>query len=155
MHESTLRRTLSSFGAVGLFLGGADGYLIGAATVPVLVGALVGAFIGTGLALLGWQPRPQDEAPAGPAARHGKQPNYVLIWAILFVLTIVEVSVAFLALAKVQIIIALVVLAVWKALLVALYYMHLKFEPRRMWLLAASPLPLAMILVLAVLTEGW
>ena len=62
---------------------------------------------------------------------------------------------AFLALAKLAIILTLIVLAVWKALLVALYYMHLRYEPRRLWLLAASPLPLAIILVTAVLFERW
>jgi caa(3)-type oxidase subunit IV len=44
-------------------------------------------------------------------------------------------------------------MAVWKAVLVALYYMHLKYEPARLRLLALSPLPLAVILVVAVLTE--
>jgi len=36
---------------------------------------------------------------------------------------------------------------------VALYYMHLRFEPRRMWILAVSPLPLAVILLVVGLTE--
>ncbi len=44
-------------------------------------------------------------------------------------------------------------LAVWKATLVAMYYMHLKFERLRLILLASAPLPLAVILVLAVLLE--
>ena len=46
-------------------------------------------------------------------------------------------------------------MAVWKALLVAMYYMHLKFEPRKLWILAAAPLPLAVILVMIVLSEHW
>jgi hypothetical protein len=37
--------------------------------------------------------------------------------------------------------------------LVAMYYMHLRYEPRRMWILAVSPIPLAILLVLAVITE--
>jgi len=86
------------------------------------------------------------------AAHH---PRYMAIWVALFLLTLVEVSVAFVAFSKVAIVLALLVLAVWKAVLVALYYMHLKYEPRRMWLLAASPLPLALILVWTVLREGW
>jgi caa(3)-type oxidase subunit IV len=44
-------------------------------------------------------------------------------------------------------------MAVWKALLVALYYMHLRWEPRRLWVLAAAPLPLVAFLILAVLME--
>ena len=52
-----------------------------------------------------------------------------------------------------MIILVLVGLAVWKAALVALYYMHLKFEPSRLWILALAPLPLPFILVLAVMQE--
>lgn len=83
-----------------------------------------------------------------------KQPNYMLVWLGLFLLTIVEVGVAFIAaLPKQALILILVGLAIWKAVLVAMYYMHLKFEPRRLALLAVSPLPLAVILVVAVLAE--
>ncbi len=83
-----------------------------------------------------------------------KHPNYVLIWAYLAILTAVEVAVAFMAdLPKLWLMLALIFLAVWKALLVALYFMHLKFEPRKLAILAAVPLPLAVILVLAVISE--
>jgi caa(3)-type oxidase subunit IV len=44
-------------------------------------------------------------------------------------------------------------LAVWKALLVALYFMHLRFETYRVRILAIAPLPLAVIMVIAVITE--
>ncbi len=86
---------------------------------------------------------------------HRKQhPNYLAIWAYLFVLTIVEVAVAFLShLPRNLLLLALVFLAVWKAALVALYFMHLRFEGNRLRILAAAPLPLAFILVLAVITE--
>ncbi len=80
-------------------------------------------------------------------------PPYFLIWGVLFVLTMAEVGYAFLDLPKFWLSFGLIVMAVWKALLVALYYMHLRFEPKKLWLLAASPLPLAVILVVAVLTE--
>jgi cytochrome c oxidase subunit 4 len=83
---------------------------------------------------------------------HPKQP-YILIWVILLVLTLGELGYAFMDLPKIVLAIGLIVMAIWKALLVAVYYMHLRHEPRRMWLLAASPLPLAVILVMAVLTE--
>jgi hypothetical protein len=47
-------------------------------------------------------------------------------------------------------------MAVYKAALVGWYYMHLRYEPRNLWILAICPLPLAFILVLAVMTEfGW
>ncbi|HEX7117730.1 MAG TPA: cytochrome C oxidase subunit IV family protein [Longimicrobiales bacterium] len=84
-----------------------------------------------------------------------KQPPYMIVFASLGVLTLIEVGVAFVGLPRAYTIVALILLAIWKALLVALYYMHLKFEPRALWLVVASPLPLAAILVMAVLAEGW
>ena len=85
-------------------------------------------------------------------AKHS-HPNYIGIWVVLAVLTVVEIGVAFLPWAKIAIILCLVGLAVWKALLVALYYMHLKFEGSRIRIMAAAPLPLAVIMVVAVITE--
>lgn len=83
-----------------------------------------------------------------------KKPNYYFIWLLLFVLTVVEVGVAFMAgLPRNILILVLVGLAIWKALLVAANYMHLRFERKRLIILAAVPIPLAFIFVLAVLTE--
>ena len=80
-------------------------------------------------------------------------PRYILIWVILLVLTLAEVGYAFLDLPKIMLAVGLVFMAVWKAVLVAMYYMHLRYEPKRLWILAVSPLPLAVLLVLAVITE--
>lgn len=83
-----------------------------------------------------------------------KHPNYMGVWAVLAILTVAEVLVALLShIPKNVLIITLVLLAIWKALLVAMYYMHLKFERLRLVLLAAVPLPLALIFVLAALSE--
>ena len=84
--------------------------------------------------------------------RHA-HPNYIGIWIGLFVLTAIELGVAFLPFAKTVIILLLVGLAFWKASLVALYYMHLRFEPNRLRILAIAPLPLIVILVVAVIQE--
>lgn len=90
---------------------------------------------------------------AGGAAHHDA-PNYYLIWLYLFILTAAEVGVAFLShLPKGFIVGALIGLAIWKALLVALYYMHLKFEPNRLRLVAIAPLPAAVIMVVAIMME--
>lgn len=80
-------------------------------------------------------------------------PNYIMVWLALAVLTAVEVGITFLSWSKTTIILVLVALAVWKALLVALYFMHLKFEKRPLRILAVAPIPLAFILVLVVITE--
>ena len=85
---------------------------------------------------------------------HAKHPPYFWIWGALALLTLLELGVAFLqSWSKTAIIVVLLLLAVWKAVLVALYYMHLRFEPNRVRILALAPLPLAVILVVAVITE--
>ena len=85
-----------------------------------------------------------------------KAPNYYLIWFILLVLTVAEVGVAFgLKANKTFLIVALLILALWKALLVALYYMHLKWEPKKLWVIVAAPIPLIIILLTAILSEGF
>lgn len=94
---------------------------------------------------------PDEGHGGGGDGRH--HPNYMAVWAGLAVLTAIEVGVAFLSLPREVIVLTLIGLAVWKALLVALYFMHLRFESTRLVLIAAAPLALAPILVFAVLTE--
>ena len=90
---------------------------------------------------------------ADQKVKHASHPPYIWIWVALAALTAVELGVAFLPWPKTVLILILLGLAVWKALLVALYYMHLRFEPNRLRILAIAPLPLAVILVTAVITE--
>lgn len=90
--------------------------------------------------------------PAIPTAEK-PTPRYMLVFAGLFILTMIELGVAFVGLSKLMTILVLIALAVYKAVLVALYYMHLSFEPTRLRITVLAPLPLAVILVLAVLTE--
>ena len=92
------------------------------------------------------------EAHGAGKAKHA-HPNYIGIFIMLAVLTAFELGVAFLPWSKGVIVALLILLAVWKALLVALYFMHLRFEPNRLRILAIAPLPLAVILVVAVITE--
>ena len=83
-------------------------------------------------------------------------PNYILIWVYLAVLTAVEVGIAFVSsFSKTTLLIVLLFLAVWKALLVALYFMHLKFEKWNVRFIAIIPIPLALILIIFVLQEGF
>lgn len=81
-------------------------------------------------------------------------PRYFLIWFYLAALTAVEIWVARMGhWPRTTMILVLVGLAIWKALLVALYFMHLKFETNRLRIMVAAPLPLAVILVIAVIQE--
>jgi cytochrome c oxidase subunit IV len=85
---------------------------------------------------------------------HAKvQPPYMLIWGVLAVLMMSKVFIAFVGLPKAMTIVVLCVLALLKATLVALFYMHLKFEPQRVRLLVLIPLPLAVLLVIVALAD--
>ena len=85
--------------------------------------------------------------------KHAAHPNYIAVFIALAVLTGFELFVAFLPWSQMTRILILIGLAVWKAVMVALYYMHLRFEPQRLRWLAAAPLPLAVILVFIVTRE--
>jgi len=82
-----------------------------------------------------------------------KHPNYMAIFWWLLALTIIEVGVIFMPLAKVLIAILLVGLALTKAALVAMYFMHLKFERTTLGLIAVTPLVLCVLLVFALLPD--
>ena len=85
-----------------------------------------------------------------------KGPSYIMVWLFLFVLTVAEVLIAFVSgLPETILILILLALAVWKALLVAMYYMHLRFEPKKLWIVVVTPLPLVAILIGVVLLEAW
>ncbi len=71
---------------------------------------------------------------------HARQhPNYLGIFWGLLALTIVEVAVAYQSIGRGLKIGVLLGLAITKALLVALYYMHLKFDRRLLTLIAVTP----------------
>jgi cytochrome c oxidase subunit 4 len=86
-------------------------------------------------------------------AQEHSHPNYWGVWLMLLILTVFEVGVAFLPWSKEVLILLLLGLAVWKALLVALYFMHLRWEGSRLRIFAIAPLPLTVIVVIAVITE--
>src|SRR5438876_11982403 len=79
-----------------------------------------------------------------------KRPNYILIWVYLAVLTAAELALAFeLPIPRNLKLLLLLFLAVWKAALVGLFFMHLQFEKWNLRILALVPLPLAVIFILA------
>ena len=89
-----------------------------------------------------------------PAPTAHVRPNYIMIWLYLFLMTIAEVVLAFeLPLSQNVKLILLLILAVWKALLVALFFMHLKFERWRLRIIFIIPIPLALILISAGILE--
>ena len=80
-------------------------------------------------------------------------PNYMSIFWWLLGLTIVEVAVTFFGLPKIVLGAILIVLAVWKASLVALHFMHLKFERKTLTIIALIPFILCVFLLLMIMPE--
>ncbi len=97
-------------------------------------------------------------AAHAPGAAHGHQPNikeYLIIFAVLTVLTVLEVVLAQIpGISKKLLAVALVGLALTKAGIVGLYYMHLKSETRVLKLTVALPLAAPTIYALVLMTEA-
>jgi cytochrome c oxidase subunit IV len=74
--------------------------------------------------------------------------NYMAVFWWLLALTVIEVAIIYLPIAKMAIAVMLVTMAVTKAALVAMYFMHLKFERRTLALVALSPFVLCVFLIL-------
>ncbi len=86
------------------------------------------------------------------AEHHG--PSYMAIFWYLAVLTVVEIAVIFLPIGKLAIGVLLVSLASAKAALVALYFMHLRFETKTLGYIALTPILIGALLVLVLLPDS-
>jgi cytochrome c oxidase subunit IV len=80
-------------------------------------------------------------------------PNYMGIFWVLLVLTVIEVALTFVGFPKLLLGSLLVILAVWKAALVAMYFMHLKFERRTLAMIAVVPFILCLFFILMLLPD--
>ncbi len=83
-----------------------------------------------------------------------KSPNYMAIFGWLFVLTVTEIGVIYMPIARLAIVILLVSLAVSKASLVAMYFMHLRFERLTLGLIAVTPLVIGALLVSLLIPDS-
>lgn len=81
------------------------------------------------------------------------QPNYIGVFWWLLGLTILEIAVIYTPIAKLAIAVLLVAMAMSKATLVALYFMHLKFETRTLGVIALTPFVLCLFLILMLLPD--
>ncbi len=84
-----------------------------------------------------------------------KHPNYMAIFWFLAILTVVEIAVIYMPLAKFTIGVLLCALALGKAALVAMYFMHLRFEARTLGMIAVVPLLIATLLIFVLLPDGF
>jgi len=84
------------------------------------------------------------------------EPNYMAVFYALFFLTVVEVAIAYMPIVKWLMVGSLVILALVKAALVAMYFMHLRFEKRTLAIVAiAPPILLAMFVVIIYPDTAW
>ena len=78
---------------------------------------------------------------------------YVKIFYILLVLTVAELVVVYMGLPQMLLAGLLVIFAVWKAALVAMHFMHLKFEKKTLALVAVVPFILCVFLILMLMPD--
>jgi caa(3)-type oxidase subunit IV len=79
--------------------------------------------------------------------------NYIKIFWILLALTVIEVAIVYMGLPKVLLASLLVIFAVWKAALVAMHFMHLKFEKKTLTIVALAPFVLCVWLILMLMPD--
>src|ERR671937_60609 len=84
-----------------------------------------------------------------------KHQNYMAIFWYLAVVTMLELIVIFLPFGKFTNGVLLCALAVTKAAMVAMYFMHLRFETRTLGMIAVTPLAIATLLVFVLLPDGF
>ncbi|OGP80770.1 MAG: cytochrome-c oxidase [Deltaproteobacteria bacterium RBG_16_64_85] len=77
---------------------------------------------------------------------------YVAVWAGLLVLTAATVAVSYLDLGLMNVVVALLIASA-KASLVALFFMHLKFENRLVWTFALVPIFFLVLIIGGTLSD--
>jgi len=77
---------------------------------------------------------------------------YIFIWAALLLLTAVTWGVSYLDLGMGNVAVALLIASI-KASLVALYFMHLRFENRLVWAFALFPLFFLALIIFGTLSD--
>ncbi len=83
-----------------------------------------------------------------------KGPAYMTIFWWLAILTAAEVGVTFTGLSPIPMGAVLVGMAVGKAVLVALYFMHLKFEKTALGLIAITPMAICVFLTVMLYPDA-
>ncbi|HBX43742.1 MAG TPA: cytochrome-c oxidase [Deltaproteobacteria bacterium] len=78
--------------------------------------------------------------------------TYIVVWGALVVLTVVTVAVSYVHLGMLNVVVALLVASV-KASLVALFFMHLRYENRLVWGFALTPLFFLVLIVVGTLSD--
>ena len=97
-----------------------------------------------------------SETPAHAPGGVSRARQYLIIFFVLFLLTIVEVGVAYVQGHKTEVVVVVVLfaLALVKAACVALFFMHLKWETRVLRATVVVPLGLPVLYALILITEA-
>ena len=82
-----------------------------------------------------------------------EEANYMRVFYWLAALTVLEIGVIYLPLAKLTIGIMLVIMALSKASLVGMYFMHLRYEKRTLGMVALTPLLICTLLIFALIPD--
>jgi cytochrome c oxidase subunit IV len=82
------------------------------------------------------------------------EPNYNAIFWWLLVLTILEVGVTYMPMPKAPMVFLLVSMAISKAALVALFFMHLRFERTTLGMIAITPMILCAFLLFMLMPDS-
>ena len=95
----------------------------------------------------------EAHAHAHEMAHDHPHPNYMAIFWWLLGITIAEVAITFVPMAYALLVVILMAMAFAKAILVALYFMHLKFDNKILTIIAAVPVILAAIAICVISYE--
>ena len=82
---------------------------------------------------------------------HAGVKTYVVIGAILTVITAIEVAIFYIPALSAVLVPALLALSLGKFMLVVLFYMHLKYDSRIFWRVFFGPLVLAVLLIIGLI----
>jgi cytochrome c oxidase subunit 4 len=80
--------------------------------------------------------------------------NYWSIWFYLLVMTIAEVGIVYIPMPRMMLAVILIAFALAKAILVAAYFMHLRWERKTMWIVAGAPMVFATILTIGLIPDS-
>ena len=96
-----------------------------------------------------------EESHGSHAAEHAAHPPvpYFAIFGTLCVFTIVTIGASFVELGKAGNVILALAIAAFKASLVMLFFMHLKYEKRPIVLIAIAPFALVVVLIVALFPD--
>jgi cytochrome c oxidase subunit 4 len=97
-------------------------------------------------------PSPPDREPAPSGHRHASVATYVVIAIVLTVVTALEFAVLYIRALTPILVPLLLVMSAGKFALVALFFMHLRYDKPVLTTLLAGPLLIAIAIILAMMT---